>query len=227
MNRKGVIERSGEGHFRPELLLWKPAPSGPSSWPMKSGSGWWSWMQGSVRRPTWKRQSQGRSWPFCPRTSRSGAPRFVRRGTGVGLFIVGPRCGRYWGASWGSHRLLCGSGRADRASRSWIRPVPAVVDTKAPIRMNGPQSGSTSRTRRSWRCVAVCRGRELGVDLERVRPIGEAQRIVESYFSPGEQAEFAAIGEEDKELAFLRGWTRKEAILKGLGIGLAGLAAGC
>jgi 4'-phosphopantetheinyl transferase len=73
--------------------------------------------------------------------------------------------------------------------------------------------------------IGVCRGRELGVDLERLRPIGEADRIVASFFSPSEQAEFAVIADDAKALAFLRGWTRKEAILKGLGIGLAGLAA--
>jgi 4'-phosphopantetheinyl transferase len=73
--------------------------------------------------------------------------------------------------------------------------------------------------------IAVCRGRELGVDLESVRPIGEAERIVASFFSPSEQAEFAAIPDEAKSLAFMRGWTRKEAVLKGYGSGLAGLAA--
>ena len=53
----------------------------------------------------------------------------------------------------------------------------------------------------------------------------EADRIVSSFFSPSEQGEFTAIAEDARSLAFLRGWTRKEAILKGLGIGLAGLAA--
>jgi 4'-phosphopantetheinyl transferase len=73
--------------------------------------------------------------------------------------------------------------------------------------------------------IAVCRGRELGVDLEQVRPIEEASRIVESFFSAAEQADFSAIGEADRDIAFLRGWTRKEAVLKGLGLGLSGLAA--
>jgi 4'-phosphopantetheinyl transferase len=73
--------------------------------------------------------------------------------------------------------------------------------------------------------IAVCLGRELGVDLERVRPIAEADRIVASFFSPVEQAEFAVIADDVRSATFLRGWTRKEAILKGLGVGLAGLAA--
>ena len=73
--------------------------------------------------------------------------------------------------------------------------------------------------------IAVCRGREVGVDLERVRSITEAGRIVASFFSASELAEFNAILEEDKALAFHRGWTRKEAVLKGSGMGLAGLAS--
>jgi 4'-phosphopantetheinyl transferase len=73
--------------------------------------------------------------------------------------------------------------------------------------------------------IAVCRGREVGVDLERVRTITEATRIVASFFSASELAEFNTIPEEDRALLFHRGWTRKEAVLKGFGMGLAGLSA--
>jgi 4'-phosphopantetheinyl transferase len=73
--------------------------------------------------------------------------------------------------------------------------------------------------------IAVCRGREVGVDLERVRTITEAGRIVASFFSPSELAEFQEIPEAERPLAFHRGWTRKEAVLKGFGMGLAGLSA--
>ena len=73
--------------------------------------------------------------------------------------------------------------------------------------------------------IAVCRGREVGVDLERVRPISEAGRIVASFFTASELAEFQAIPEEIRPLAFHRGWTRKEAVLKGFGTGISGLSA--
>lgn len=73
--------------------------------------------------------------------------------------------------------------------------------------------------------IAVCRGRELGVDLERLRPITEATRIVESFFTAAEQAVFATIPEPERDAAFVRGWTRKEAVLKGFGMGISGLAA--
>jgi 4'-phosphopantetheinyl transferase len=73
--------------------------------------------------------------------------------------------------------------------------------------------------------IAVSSRHELGIDLEQIRPIGEAERIVQSFFSVAEQAEFATIDALARPMAFVRGWTRKEAILKGLGVGIAGLAA--
>ena len=74
--------------------------------------------------------------------------------------------------------------------------------------------------------IALCLGRELGVDIERRRSISQADRIVESYFTAVEQAQFLALDEPGRDEAFIRGWTRKEAILKAKGVGLAGLAAG-
>jgi 4'-phosphopantetheinyl transferase len=74
--------------------------------------------------------------------------------------------------------------------------------------------------------IALSLDRELGVDLERLRSISQADRIVESYFTDTEQVQFTALPEPARAEAFLRGWTRKEAILKGKGVGLAGLAAG-
>jgi 4'-phosphopantetheinyl transferase len=72
--------------------------------------------------------------------------------------------------------------------------------------------------------IAASQGRELGVDIEQIRPIKEAERIVASYFSASEQVAFAAIPADLKDRAFHRGWTRKEAIIKADGTGLAGLA---
>ncbi len=88
---------------------------------------------------------------------------------------------------------------------------------RSPVRFNVSHSSDLA-------LIAVCRDRELGVDLEHIRPMGEAARIVGSLFSVAEQAEFAAIAAPSQSAAFIRGWTRKEAILKGLGVGIAGLA---
>ncbi len=94
---------------------------------------------------------------------------------------------------------------------------PNIDGREPPVRFNVSHSSELA-------VIAVCRSRELGVDVEQVRAIGEAERIVESFFSANELAEFGRIGPEKKAMAFLRGWTRKEAILKGLGVGIAGLA---
>jgi 4'-phosphopantetheinyl transferase len=61
--------------------------------------------------------------------------------------------------------------------------------------------------------------------VEHLRPIREAERIVSSYFTSGEQAQFLGLDQAARDPAFLRGWTRKEAILKARGVGLAGLAS--
>jgi 4'-phosphopantetheinyl transferase len=73
--------------------------------------------------------------------------------------------------------------------------------------------------------LAVCalaRGvDELGVDVERVRPIADAADVARSSFSPGEVAELEAVPEPERLGAFFNAWTRKEAFLKALGDGLA------
>ncbi len=71
--------------------------------------------------------------------------------------------------------------------------------------------------------IAAAWDRELGVDVERVRPIEQAARIVESYFTAAEVAEFRELAPREQAAAFIRGWTRKEAVVKARGTGLAGL----
>jgi 4'-phosphopantetheinyl transferase len=91
-------------------------------------------------------------------------------------------------------------------------------DVVAPLRFNLSHSADLA-------VIAVCRGREVGVDLEHLRTITEAERIVASFFTTAEQDAFAAIAGPDRDAAFLRGWTRKEAVLKGFGVGISGLSA--
>jgi 4'-phosphopantetheinyl transferase len=66
---------------------------------------------------------------------------------------------------------------------------------------------------------AVGGGRELGVDLERLRDVPDAAAVARSAFTPAELAAWRAAG-GDGRAAFLRIWTRKEAVLKALGLGL-------
>jgi 4'-phosphopantetheinyl transferase len=68
--------------------------------------------------------------------------------------------------------------------------------------------------------VAVARGREIGVDVERLRPLPGAERIAERFFSAPERTAIQALPAERKLEAFFTCWTRKEAYIKALGDGL-------
>ncbi len=65
---------------------------------------------------------------------------------------------------------------------------------------------------------AVCRGSDLGVDIEAVRPIPDAGRIAARFFTPAERAALDGYPE-----SFFRTWVRKEALIKATGEGMAAL----
>ena len=68
--------------------------------------------------------------------------------------------------------------------------------------------------------VAVSLGREVGVDVERVRPRADLAAFVARYFSPRERQALARISSDDRLRAFYEIWTLKEAYLKACGDGL-------
>ena len=86
---------------------------------------------------------------------------------------------------------------------------PAGID----IRFNLSHSGSTAL------CAAVL-GREVGVDLEEIRPVPDMLNIAERFFSPDEGTALKDLPEGARLPAFFACWTRKEAYLKAKGAGL-------
>jgi 4'-phosphopantetheinyl transferase len=70
--------------------------------------------------------------------------------------------------------------------------------------------------------MAVGRSR-VGVDVERERHIPDAEGLVSRFFSRRECDEFRALPAGEKQSAFLRAWTRKEAVLKAIGRGVQSL----
>jgi 4'-phosphopantetheinyl transferase len=72
---------------------------------------------------------------------------------------------------------------------------------------------------------AFCRAGEIGIDLERIRPLPEWRQIAAAYFSAQEQARIEACPEEQRAEEFFAAWTRQEAALKAQGVGLAGTSA--
>jgi 4'-phosphopantetheinyl transferase len=75
--------------------------------------------------------------------------------------------------------------------------------------------------------VAITRLGEVGVDVERVRPIERWARVADRVFGPVDRA---ALGHEvasgdQPSAAFFRFWCRTEAELKATGSGISGLSA--
>ena len=67
---------------------------------------------------------------------------------------------------------------------------------------------------------AITRGREVGVDVERIRPEVAQEKIAERFFSPREVTLLRALPAPLQATAFFACWTRKEAYIKATGEGL-------
>ena len=72
--------------------------------------------------------------------------------------------------------------------------------------------------------IAVSKGQEVGVDLERIRSDVEVANLSERYFAPSEHAAIMKLTQEQRAARFFRYWVTKEAVLKAQGIGLRALS---
>jgi 4'-phosphopantetheinyl transferase len=70
--------------------------------------------------------------------------------------------------------------------------------------------------------VAVSRGREVGVDVERAKPERDLAALAERALAPEDAAAVRAATGDERTRIFYELWTRHEARLKCLGVGLAG-----
>ncbi|MSQ66894.1 MAG: 4'-phosphopantetheinyl transferase superfamily protein [Gammaproteobacteria bacterium] len=69
--------------------------------------------------------------------------------------------------------------------------------------------------------IAVARSGRIGIDVEALRTVVDAERIATRFFSPQESAARAALDPAEQGTGFLNCWTRKEAVVKALGGGLS------
>lgn len=68
--------------------------------------------------------------------------------------------------------------------------------------------------------IAIARDREVGVDVEYIRPDFVNDEIVRNFFSQAEAEELHSLPPEVKTQAFFNCWTRKEAYIKARGEGM-------
>lgn len=68
--------------------------------------------------------------------------------------------------------------------------------------------------------IAVGGRGPLGADVELLRPVPDAAVLAAEHFTAREQQALAALPAQERDKAFLTCWTRKEACLKAIGVGL-------
>lgn len=90
---------------------------------------------------------------------------------------------------------------------------PSLVDPPIDIRFNLSHAGERA-------LLAVGLAREIGVDVEKERPI-ETLDLAKRFFAAGEHAYLRALPEDEQHAAFFRCWTRKESFIKAVGEGLS------
>jgi 4'-phosphopantetheinyl transferase len=94
------------------------------------------------------------------------------------------------------------------------RGKPSVAFPESALEFNLAHSGE-------FAAYAFTTGCPLGVDIERVRPVPDQESIVRRFFSPKECEEWLRVAPSEREAAFYRCWTRKEAYIKAIGDGLS------
>jgi 4'-phosphopantetheinyl transferase len=68
--------------------------------------------------------------------------------------------------------------------------------------------------------LAIALGRDVGVDIEHRRPEIDLKMLAEHHFSPREFADLQRCTTGEQTVAFYRIWSRKEACIKAIGLGL-------
>jgi 4'-phosphopantetheinyl transferase len=69
--------------------------------------------------------------------------------------------------------------------------------------------------------IAITLDRLVGVDIEHFRNVSDIDNIAKQFFAAGENAKLQMVPPEQKQTAFLKCWTRKEAFIKAIGEGLS------
>jgi 4'-phosphopantetheinyl transferase len=82
-----------------------------------------------------------------------------------------------------------------------------------PLKFNATHSGDMV-------LVALTRDADVGVDVEHLRRVTKYEELAQRYYCEREIATLQALPPESRHRAFFLAWTRKEALLKGVGKGL-------
>ena len=94
------------------------------------------------------------------------------------------------------------------------KPVLSTKPGSDTLRFNLSHSGEMA-------LYAVARGRNIGVDIERIRDDVAVEQIADKFFSHDEISSLGNSHKKKRNEVFFRYWTRKEAFLKATGEGIS------
>lgn len=181
--------------LKSKKLLFPPAPVHPDLRP------------GEVH--VWRLEIDNPHWPGAdrlPATERARAEGFLR-----------PQIrGRWVAARWGLREALSrylGEKPGEIELTEDERGKPRLAEDPLRLRFNLSHSGALA-------LVAVCRDHEVGVDVERIEPGRDLTALAERALEPADAAAVRAAAEPERPATFYERWSRHEARLKCLGVGL-------
>ncbi len=95
--------------------------------------------------------------------------------------------------------------------RPWLPPSAG----RPPLQFSVSHSGGRV-------AIAFTQLARLGIDIERVRATPDCEAIAARFFARAERDALAALPGDARTSAFFSCWTRKEAVLKAVGLGISG-----
>jgi 4'-phosphopantetheinyl transferase len=129
---------------------------------------------------------------------RQRAARFVR-----------PDDGRRYRAAHGALRRLLGT------------DAPWVIGVHGKPALASPPPYFNLSRRDGVALIGISATHDIGVDVEPLRALPDANELAQLHFTARERDDMARASGNERDRAFLRGWTRKEACLKATGCGLS------
>jgi 4'-phosphopantetheinyl transferase len=131
---------------------------------------------------------------------------------------------RHFVAAHGSLRLLLaaylGAGPEGLVMVPGAHGKPRLAGQSAhSIRFNLSHSGEVA-------LCAFCVGREVGVDIEKIRRDADELAVARQVFTQREVNQLEALHGDERTAAFFKSWTRMEALAKATGLGLGLIPSG-
>jgi len=123
------------------------------------------------------------------------------------------------------NRYIAGRGLLRHTLAGYLRTNPAVIrfdygSQGKPFLPGEPLQFNLSHSS-GQALYAVSLDIELGIDIERLNPAVEVEKIAACFFSPAEVTAILALPPERRHVRFFDFWTQKEAYVKALGHGLS------